>query len=431
MDWSAAHVSALRRALRLSQEDFAEHVGAAARTVRSWESGQNSPGLALQRALDGALRSASDEQRDRFAARMERDAHQRGAGHHLGGSGGMDRQDFLRALLAAGGTVVLDGPLMRLSPQEQPKRGWGPLARRPRGADPRVVADYAAVTAAHRHLYWSLAPADIIGPATAHAGLGLDLLGGTTGATREELAVFVTEALLLVGRVEFFDLRRTGRAQSYLSAAAECAQETDQVGLIAAVTAHRSFLPAFAGRDGEAIDVVDHAIVQAAHGVSATTRSWLYAVTAEVCARAHNEQGTLRALGRAEGALEGADIEDDPEWMDFFDQARLDGFKGYAYLSVRRPAEAREALTRTLNALPDHAQKQRAVTLADLAAADLQQGDIEAATQLARAALQVTVEEGYATAAERLLAFRLALGPFGRHSAVVEFDERLRLAKIG
>lgn len=432
MDWSAGHVAAFRRALRLGQEGFAEHVGAAARTVRSWESGQNRPSLALQRALDAALQAASAEQRDRFAAQVETgSAQKREATHHFEERGSMDRQEFLRALLAVGGTAVVDGPLTWLSPEEQPNGRWGPQVRRPRRADPRVVADYAQVTAGQRRLYWSLAPADIIGPATAHAGLGLAMLLGTAGATREELAVSVTEALLLVGRVEFFDLRRPARAQSYLTAAAECAEETEQTGLKAAVTAHRSFLPAFARRDREASALVDHALAQAAPGVSATTRSWLFAVKAEVRAHAHNAQDTLRALGSAEDALENADVEEDPEWMDFFDRARLDGFRGYSYLSVQRPAEARQALTRTLDALPGNAQKQRAVTLADLAAACVQEAEIESATQLAQAALEVTMEEGYATAAERLLAVRATLDPFRRHNAVVEFDERLRLAQIG
>lgn len=61
----------------------------------------------------------------------------------------------------------------------------------------------------------------------------------------------------------------------------------------------------------------------------------------------------------------------------------------------------------------------------------MQEGEIEAATRLAQAALQVTVEESYATAAERLVEVRAMLYPFRQHSAVVEFHERLRLAQIG
>lgn len=159
--------------------------------------------------------------------------------------------------------------------------------------------------------------------------------------------------------------------------------------------------------------------------------AWLHAVEAEVKARAGDAKGTLRALGHAEDLLEDADAQDDPEWMNFFDRARLDGFKGYSYLSVGRTADARAALTRTLNALTDDAQKQRAVTLADLAATQVQDGEIEVAAQLAQAALRVTVEERYATSAERLLEVRATLEPFRGHSAVIELDERLRLAQIG
>lgn len=424
MEWGAGQVRALRHALRLGQEDFARHVGAAARTVRNWESGQNGPSLALQRELDGVLEVASDDQRRRFLDRL---AARSTASDRLPESEEMDRQEFLRVLLAAGGAAVLNGPFAGLGAGGRASR-----VARTRRTDPRVVADFAQLTAGYRHLYWSLAPTDIIGPATAHAGMGLDLLREATGALRQELAAPVTESLLLVGRVEFFDLRRPGQALSYLEAAADTAEEIFDAGLQAAVTAHRSFVPAFADRGPEAVAIVDHALERATFGgVSASTRAWLHAVEAEVKARAGDAQGTLRALGHAEGLLEDADAQDDPEWMDFFDRARLDGFKGYSYLSVGRPAEAREALTRTLNALTDDAQKQRAVTLADLAATQVQVGEIEAAAQLAQAALQVTVEERYATAAERLLEVRAALEPFRRHATVVELDEALRLAQIG
>ncbi|MGH2707908.1 MAG: helix-turn-helix domain-containing protein [Actinomycetota bacterium] len=73
MEWDPAHVRALRHALRLSQESFAYQVGAAPKTVRNWEGGRHPPGLALQRALDDALESASAEQKKRFFASLAPD----------------------------------------------------------------------------------------------------------------------------------------------------------------------------------------------------------------------------------------------------------------------------------------------------------------------------------------------------------------------
>lgn len=65
--WTGAHASALRAALRLTNESFAEHLGTATRTVANWS---KAPGVVprpeLQRALDTALHRASEEERSRF-----------------------------------------------------------------------------------------------------------------------------------------------------------------------------------------------------------------------------------------------------------------------------------------------------------------------------------------------------------------------------
>jgi hypothetical protein len=44
--------------------------------------------------------------------------------------------------------------------------------------------------------------------------------------------------------------------------------------------------------------------------------------------------------------------------MDYYDQTRLNGFKGFAYLAAGRPDEARSALSDALAALDTDAVKQ-------------------------------------------------------------------------
>jgi transcriptional regulator with XRE-family HTH domain len=73
MEWDPAHIRALRAALRLPQEKFAQRLGAAPKTVRNWEQGRHPPSLALQRALDQAWASASPDQEERFRACLARD----------------------------------------------------------------------------------------------------------------------------------------------------------------------------------------------------------------------------------------------------------------------------------------------------------------------------------------------------------------------
>ncbi|MGL5826643.1 MAG: hypothetical protein ACRCYU_17805 [Nocardioides sp.] len=65
--WTGAHAAALRAALRLTNEGFAEHLGTATRTVATWNSEPEvSPRAEIQRALDTALERASEAEQTRF-----------------------------------------------------------------------------------------------------------------------------------------------------------------------------------------------------------------------------------------------------------------------------------------------------------------------------------------------------------------------------
>jgi len=85
MEWDPARIRALRLALRLPQERFAERLGAAPKTVCNWEQGRHPPGLALTQALDEVWEAATSEQKKRFFASLlqDRAAPERRAGPEL------------------------------------------------------------------------------------------------------------------------------------------------------------------------------------------------------------------------------------------------------------------------------------------------------------------------------------------------------------
>jgi len=74
--WSGREAHWLRRALRMSQRDFAAYLGVSERTVAKWDSrgAEIRPRDEYQRALDTALAQASVEARERFRAIREGDA---------------------------------------------------------------------------------------------------------------------------------------------------------------------------------------------------------------------------------------------------------------------------------------------------------------------------------------------------------------------
>jgi hypothetical protein len=116
-----------------------------------------------------------------------------------------------------------------------------------------------------------------------------------------------------------------------------------------------------------------------------------------------------------------------PAWMDYYDGSRLNGFKGFAYLTAGRPAEARAALSDALSALDLDAVKQRAVFLTDLATTHVREGEIDQGAELASQAAVELTRAGYATSKERLREFRDLVKPWQDRASVKELDERLAL----
>ncbi|MEV2242570.1 hypothetical protein [Micromonospora sp. NPDC049891] len=70
LTWTGREATALRKALRMSVTAFAEHLGAARRTVAKWSShgDQVLPRADMQAALDTVLARATPDARERFAA---------------------------------------------------------------------------------------------------------------------------------------------------------------------------------------------------------------------------------------------------------------------------------------------------------------------------------------------------------------------------
>src|SRR5690242_5557425 len=66
--WTGREARALRLALRMTVERFAEHLGVAVRTVAKWEAQGSgiAPMPALQEVLDAALERATPAQQARF-----------------------------------------------------------------------------------------------------------------------------------------------------------------------------------------------------------------------------------------------------------------------------------------------------------------------------------------------------------------------------
>jgi hypothetical protein len=106
--WKGRHATALRRALRLTNEGFAEQLGTAVRTVARWNAEPDLvPVVELQRALDTALDQAPPDAQTRFALSLHGDVGDNGAPGE-GSTGFVVRSHkFIPACIGAAGTAAL------------------------------------------------------------------------------------------------------------------------------------------------------------------------------------------------------------------------------------------------------------------------------------------------------------------------------------
>lgn len=315
-------------------------------------------------------------------------------------------------------------------PQPQGGQGSGATLPLPKAANsvqpPTIGADYAAITVAHRRLYWSVQPAQLHPAVLEHTRLGTQLLAETTGVPRRILAAALAESLLLVGRIEFFDLRHPDDADATLVRALQAAGEADDPLLGAAILAHAAFVPGWDNRRDEAAERLRAARTYARRGpASAEFIAWIDAVEAECETLCGHTREALKVIGHAEDILTAGNEHRSPEWFNWFSPVRLAAFKGNTQLKAGHLPQARETLTQVLADLPDDAGKQRAVVLGDLAAVEAAQNNPEAACTYAQQALDQIAITWYATAMDRVNDVRRALQPFADQQCVQTLDDRL------
>lgn len=337
--------------------------------------------------------------------------------------GGIGRQQFLRAALAAGLS-----PFLASATVEKADAAWHSPGQ---ARDPRAVEAYESVTASQRSLYWT-APVDTMWEATlGHLRLGLTLLGRATthrdGA--DSLAGAVAETALLAARIAFFDLDNPTIATRCFEQAETAVEHAGDHALAAAIAAHRAFVPGFAGDSLAARRHLDVAQAHARFGGGPNLRAWMHCVTAEIHARTGHGATARDQIRQAEHALGTAGS--DPDWLDYFSPARLAAFAGNAELLAGRHESATRWLDRSLGELDldPQAGKQRAVVLLDLAAAHAPT-DVDHAATLAHQACDMLGDHPYGAAVERIPAVHQALAGTPAGVELVDRTRALRLPSV-
>lgn len=281
----------------------------------------------------------------------------------------------------------------------------------------------------YQRMYHVTAPNLLLTPVIAHLEATRDLLrdAGPT-CLRRSLLRNQAQVALLAGRISFFDLNDPIAARGYYGLAIESSIESGAHHLATSALGHSSFISAAEGRVSTARQYLEQAGTLLDREPHHRLSSWLAAVGSEIAANAGSADESLACIDRARNALARPVLAPDLPWFDFFDESRLDGFAGYASLRAHRHDEAMSLLTATLGRLPDDTVKQRAVALADLAAAHLATGDLDQSCTIATDAVDSLREAGYATGLDRLRTLRSRMTPWAASTVVRDLDQHLALA---
>lgn len=299
------------------------------------------------------------------------------------------------------------------------------LSDEPR-ANPETLNGLGELAARYQRLYHDTAPRTLMTPIRAHLRTVDELLRhGCQPRERRLLLANQSQVALLAGRLAFFDLRDPLSARGYLTMAYDSAVAAADAPLMAGALGHLAFVPAAAGQWSAAADHLTRATQHAERGAPPIVRSWLAAVASEMRANARDERGARTAVDDAKRIGSSASSAPQPSWFDFYDASRLHGFEGYALLHTGSAGPAARVLEQALDGLDRAAVKQRTVFLTDLAAANVAQGNVDQACDLAvRAATDVRARQ-YATCVTRLRAFRSSLRPYATSRAVRDLDHAM------
>lgn len=193
-----------------------------------------------------------------------------------------------------------------------------------------------------------------------------------------------------------------------------------------AILGHAAFIPGWVGDRAGANDRLSAARSHARRaGASGLLWAWLDAVEAECATRSGDFAEALRLISRAESHLRDESTSPRPPWLDWFSPARLAAFRGYVELKAGHARRAKKSLTTALDGSGHDENKQRAVILADLAAAELADDNLHACCDYLDRALDELRQQWYATAMDRITEVRRALRPWQDDTRVRQLDHRL------
>jgi transcriptional regulator with XRE-family HTH domain/tetratricopeptide (TPR) repeat protein len=285
-----------------------------------------------------------------------------------------------------------------------------------------TIADLEQLTERYLALHATADPAALLTPIAAHIRMATATLDREhTLPERRRLLRNLATVATLAGRLAHDDLGDALSGRAYYSLAVDNAREADDHQAAATALGYTAQL---AHTEGRTTAALDHLAAALAHAQRAPALGpWLATIQAIIHADSGDHTAATDALHRAESTAHLPAKQ--PPLLADHGAAHLAAATGHAHLQAGNHTAARAALVAALDQLPPTARRDRILALADLAMAELHEGNFPDACRHATTAADLLHRAPYATGTARLRAFRaIAARPIGPRALRV-LDEHL------
>jgi hypothetical protein len=247
------------------------------------------------------------------------------------------------------------------------------------------------------------------------------LNGRYTEQVGRQLHSAAAEATMLAAWTSY-DAGLHGLAQRYFIQALRLAQAADDVLLAGSILDAMSHQATFLGHHHEAANLARAARNGTQGHATATLTAHFHAMEARALAAGNDATAAQRALSEAVRVFEHRQPGTDPDWITYFDDAELSAEFSHCFRDLGRAADTITYAQRALDSAGASARSDFFVTMV-LADGHLAAGDLDAAADAARRALDLGQALKSARCAQYLRQFRQRLSDHVQVPAVLELTE--------
>ncbi|TCC43597.1 regulator [Kribbella sindirgiensis] len=332
----------------------------------------------------------------------------------------LKRSEFLRMAVSAGSLTT---PLARwlISPPADPPYGTG--------SSRRVGADDVAAVRATLHMFESLDHQFGGGHARSAAVQYLSdavtplLHARYTDAIGRELFSVAAQFTYKTGAMAY-DVGMHGLARRYFVQALNLAHASGDRPLGGKVLALMSHQANYLGEYQEAVDLARAAALGAGSEATSRTRAMYAAMEARGLASIGDKRACLRMMKQADASFAQASGDDEPDWIEYFDQAELQDELAHCFTSLRAPRDAENHANLALSQSSDLHPRSRTFCRVSLATSYLDAGDVPRACDTAIEAVTAAGRIKSARIRNYVRVFDRRLNEFGSQRSITEFRER-------